>query len=354
MRMRTSITASPSSARTGRTGLTLVELLVAMTILVILTLAVSQIVSQAQRVVTIGHTSMRNNGKIGALKSIVRDDLRRVTPAGFLYLDSDTGTPGFLAFTTAGPSDTMTPVTSRNSSGSIVTYGLRTYLDKNNSPADAKVLKRVNVLMNDGNNTGGVLPNTDFGLLTANSDASPFVLANFQGNFFKTASVTSADVVDALVGREIGNTPDAGRIREKFYPGTPMNLLQEHLTLTDIHDDSWKVMTPHVTGLEFFWTDGTVDNQHNLNWYGGKDGARKSDRRNDVDANPSDPMLRVESGGRFDGVDADSIFKPYKARWTNETDPNLWPKAVKIVITIQDNAMSTHEFTYEIICPVGP
>ena len=221
-------TTPPPAARRrpGRAGLTLIELMVAMSILVLLTLAVSQIVSQAQRVVTIGHASMRNNGKVAALKGVVREDFRRITPSGFLFIDhgnfdtppASSPPPGamdgaLLAFTTAGPADAMAPNNPYNGGGAIVTYARRPYKDPD--PENAKVLNRVNLLLNNINkvgsasptNTGGVLlnagmPDATVGTLNDDSDASPFDLANFASSYFAAGAsspAASAGGVDAVV-----------------------------------------------------------------------------------------------------------------------------------------------------------
>ena len=130
-----------------------------------------------------------------------------------------------------------------------------------------------------------------------------------------------------------------------------MRLLQKDLTLDDITDDCWKVMTPRVTGLEFFWTDGLpLENptdpeyesgKYKIKWYGGKDGNRKA-----VAADRS-----VEVGGKYNGIAVDMPEVPYRARWTNN-NPQDWPKAVKMMVTFTDD--TNKSFRYEIICPVGP
>jgi len=324
----------PVAHRRGRAGLTLIELMVASSILIILVLAVSQILSSAQRVVNIGHANMRSNGKVGALRNIVRDDFRRITPTGFLYLDDE----GFLVFTTAGPVNTMTPETSGDSAATLASYGRRDY---NGAEPNEQVLNRVSVLANGV----GLPANVNAGTLTNDSDASPYDLAHFQGNYFTNSSATGADIVEAVVAR----------IKNTYFPGDKMNLLQQDLTLGDITNDSWKVMTPRVTGLEFFWTDGTVEVNGGivtLVWYGGKDGKRKSNPNN-----PADPWLLIESGGKFDPGSGAALIDTgasYQVRWTNETDPKHWPKAIKMVITINDDAMKDFKGRYEIICPVGP
>ena len=338
-------TRGQDARATRRAGLTLIELMVAMSILVILTLIVSQFIAQAQRVVTIGHATMRSNGKIAALKTIVRDDFRRITPAGFLYLDSSytTSNPqpqGFLAFTTAGTADTMTPDASADAAGTIATYGLRNYVD---ATAGEKVLNRVCLMLNL------------HGALNEASDASPFDLADFQRNYYPDATTPTTITTVDLVAENL-------RAKFKFLPNNSapvdaMKLLQKDLTIATIKDDSWKVMTPHVTGLEFFWTDGTVlvsgdtgfvAGEHILKWFGGKAGVRKS---NPSDSPTANPLVLVESGGTYGST---NTGQPYKARWTNQIDPQYWPKAVKIVVTINDDSMKNFPREYEIICPVGP
>jgi len=308
--MRTTIImmTPPAPARRGRAGLTLIELMVALSILVILTLAVSQILASAQRVVTIGHAGIRSHGKIGALKNAVRDDFRRATPAGFLYLDSD----GFLAFTTAGPADALSSANTRDGAATIATYGRQQY--KIDATTHGHVLHRICLL----------LLNRDSVTLSNNSDAAPFDLANFQ---------SSAEAIDDV-------TDD---IKKTFYlvddAGT-MNLLQKDLLFENIEDDCWKVMTHRVTNLEFFWTDGQAEDltnpantdEYTLKWYGGRHGKRRDDNSNPIEG--------------IAGAD------PYKAHWTNETDPKDWPKAIKMVVTFIDD--TEKPFTYEIICPVGP
>jgi type II secretory pathway pseudopilin PulG len=321
--------------------LTLIELMVAMSILIILTLAVSQIVAQAQRVVTVGHATMRGNGKIAALKSIVRDDFRRATPAGFLYLDSH-DQQGFLAFTTTGFSDTVTPDKSDDATAAVAIYGLQRYYDKKQAvdggssdvTSDERILSRVSLLLNKFYGSG----------LDNASDGSPYDLADFQTNRYPVAAnPNNSTTVDGVA--------DELRDAFEFLPtaADPMNLLQRHLELGDITDHSWKVMTPHVTDLEFFWTDGSTSTAYvtgtsgptyeAVNWFGGKAGKRKYPHTDTT----------IEIGGEYGGTDTGA----YKARWTNNADPNDWPRAIRIVVTLNDESMKNAR-QYEIICPVGP
>lgn len=295
MRSRNNIAQSDRRAR----GLTLIELMVAMAIIVIVVLAVGQIMTSAQKVVAIGQANMRSNGKIGALKSIVRDDLRRITKMGFLYLDSyqNGGVPASrLIFTTAGPSDTITG--SGTGCGGESMYGLRSV----NNTTD-KVLVRVQRVL-------GAAP-------PAAPATDDYVVADF--SYYQTCVHSAADVDDAFMG-----------LNPAYLTGG-LNVLQQDLTATDITQNCWRVMTTKVTRLEVSWTDGAL-NGSDLKWYGGAAGTPSGDAR----------YAAVETGNGSN----------YKARWSN-ANPNDWPKAIKYVITMDDEAHTGTPMTYEVICPIG-
>jgi len=296
-------------------GLTLIELMVSMAIIVIIVLAVGQIMSSAQKVVAVGQAGMRANGKVAALKSALHDDMRHISKMGCLYLDAK----GHLIFNIAGPADSIT-TGGTSGTGAMVMYGLR------DAQGGGSVLIRVGAVL-DSTQPQGVTPpaqnqppDPKFG----NFDYGPYDLANFQ------SGIPAATTVDNWV---------TGWMIPIYFPSGQLPVLQQDLNLDTITNDCWKVMTTKVSAVEVFWTDGktTHDNTtgyDNLNWYGGANGAPQTGLGTDPNV-----QMNTDSGN-------------YYARWTN-ANPNSWPKAIKYVITMDDDSHPGTPITYEVICPVG-
>jgi len=94
-------THSKRFALPARRGLTLVELLVAVTILVIMILAFGSILSQGQALVSKSQRMIRANAQASAVAQVFRRDVAAMTSDGFLYVGND-DTPALL-FTAVGP-----------------------------------------------------------------------------------------------------------------------------------------------------------------------------------------------------------------------------------------------------------
>jgi prepilin-type N-terminal cleavage/methylation domain-containing protein len=98
-------------------GLTLMELLVAVSIMVILILAFSTVLTESQKVVRVSQAKMYANTAAKAIEQVLRDDLRKLTQNGFLSIkDGDK-----LVFTTAGITESV--VGDAKGTGGVMTYG---------------------------------------------------------------------------------------------------------------------------------------------------------------------------------------------------------------------------------------
>ena len=102
-------------------GFTMVELLVSVAVLAILIIAIGQVFSQGQQVVTRSQGRMRANNAASAITHVIRSDLRKVSKLGFLYIED--GTDGDkLVFTTAGLTQSIDG--NAEGQGGIASYGL--------------------------------------------------------------------------------------------------------------------------------------------------------------------------------------------------------------------------------------
>ena len=286
---------APTTPTARTRGLTLIELMVSMAIIVIIVLAVGQIMSSAQKIVSVGQASMRANSKVGALKTAIRDDLRRASKMGFLYIDCPDGVHARLAFVTAGPSESI--VGGGTGNGAVVLYAPIDYDLKSSDDPKARVLSRIAYALNNANQgfRDNSTPNNLTNLFKKDWDYGLGDLAHVQTDFGSQIA-NAAWLVDKMTNGNGDNVT-------KGYSTDKMNVYQADLGLADITNDSWKVMTAGVTKVTVEWTTGP-------------------------------------GGG-------DLIWSSTPNCWTN-ANPNDWPKAIRYTITMEDDPQP-----YEVICPVG-
>lgn len=128
---------APRSTR----GLTLVELLVAVTILVIMILAFGSILSQGQTVVAKSQRMIRKNAQAAAIAQVFRRDVGSITADGFLHVGSS-DTPA-LVFTATGSYVSRTSrsgVVPPKGNAAVICYS--TGPDESSTSAPGKVLCR--------------------------------------------------------------------------------------------------------------------------------------------------------------------------------------------------------------------
>ena len=287
-----------------RRAMTVIELLVAVTILVVMILAFATIMSQSQRVVRTSQKTMRSNAAASAIIRTFRDDIRRATQHGLLCITQDpVNLQPYLLVTTAGviPSKTQAEI----GNAGLSCFGLC----DNTSTTTRDVLYAQRWVFVQGG-SGGDLWGLD--------------LAEVQTYDRAMMNVTVNDVCSYVPGG--GSSPDI------VIP--PQNL-------TDV-GALWQVLADQCQALSIMWTDGTSD-ATGLNWYG-VDYDTLTDTY-EIAASVAGWEGRIESDGEIEFSEGVA----YRALWTHHNQ-NLWPKAIKIRFMLLEDDQQNE---YEVICPVG-
>ncbi len=325
-RSNQSATRNPHSAFQNR-GFTMIELLVAVTILVVMLLMFAMILTQSQKVVSGAERMMRRNAAAMAIKDTFREDIRRATKHGFLCITQ--GAPNsspMMLITTAGP----TPSKTHGVSGSagMACFGLAT----NHATNQDDVLFYQRWVLKSGTGFPGSGVNTDIQeidladlqVLPRHPGANP----NINDTITTICDETppTSDVLGAIwIPPRPGNSNDVGAL--------------------------WQVLATDCQYLSIMWTDGKDrDNNNQIDWYGvdfdGNDyvgyaytGGKPNKtvwRGNTI--SPSVQQIEFQEGGC------------YRALWTHEYQNN-WPKAIRIRFSLGDDPNNLEDF--EVICPVG-
>ena len=344
--------AHAATRSAARRGLTLIELLVSVGVLAIMILAFNLVLVPSQRLVSKSTTTMRVNNAAAAIADLLRDDLRQASQMGFLCITWGYDAEGVLGprlvFTAPGPARSMT--SDVQGTGRLVCVGMSPdYLwrqgwvvsadgDATEPTDDRDVIAPI------------IYPYTDIGYLQSLSrydDDADWDIAE--------------DTLDDLL------KTDGGTER----PGPPDFSVED-----DPEQWQWQVLADHPVALSIMWTDGTLDDDDNLYWYG---------IDYEIDDNGTEDVLdddivtytnyRQQSDGSSsdDGEWADHEVEDrrteygddnghYRALWTHEDQRN-WPTAIKIRYTVNvkdDSSRRTlggargfRQMTYEVICPLG-
>jgi len=110
--------------RTFRAGraFTLIELMVSVGILALILTTFGVMLTQAQRAVTAGTRSIHANQAANAIETVLRQDLRSLSPAsGFLCITVHDGQPRLIM---AYPGLALSPSGAARGTGACVSYGL--------------------------------------------------------------------------------------------------------------------------------------------------------------------------------------------------------------------------------------
>ena len=281
----------------SRRAFTILELLVAVTILLIMISIVGMILSSSRKLAKTAQGKMRANAAAAAIAEVLRDDVRRVTKNGFLCVTEWGGRPRLL-LTAAGHAQSLT--VSDGGTGEFLCYGID---DNQADPASTTndILFRVGWILNES---------------AIGSDILNWDLSDLQ-------MLPRADVNGAVNELLSNSKTDALRIPP--------------LTLTEV-GELWKVVATHCSNVSILWTDGTLDGG-NLRWYGS--GSPK-------DSNWSTRNVYSNKTEFNDGSGA------YRALWT-QRNQNNWPLAIKVRFQLRDPQMPPEfdKVDYEVICPVG-
>lgn len=287
---------SPPTVSTASRGMTLIELMVAVALLSIMILCFGKIVAESRKLVGVSQATMRANNMAMAIDQSLRDDIRRASQFGFLYIGVNPrpvsgSNPAILICGSVGPSQSVTANASTISNCKVVAYSLCPTL-----PASST----------------GILWKAGF-VLTGTS--APTTTSDTWGNLdqyqlqVSTTNAIKTNVVDMIA-------PAFGGYQPANLPASPD-------TLTAVLE-SWKYMATNCTEMEIAWTDGTASATPGaLKWY------------------PHTTSMIWTKDKDDNGV------WPY----------GVWPKAVRVRFTITDPGMpaglASTGNKYEVICPVS-
>ncbi len=168
----------------------MVELLVSVAVLVILIIAIGQVFSQGQQVVTRSQGRMRANNAASAITHVIRNDLRRISKLGFLHIQRDATNGDKLVFTTAGLTQSITDAS--EGMGEISSYGL---CNNNGVGATDKILYR----------QGWVLDKNSSHDLDPKHDQRKKDFADIQAMVDKTAMETEASAIASAAPPSTGD-----------------------------------------------------------------------------------------------------------------------------------------------------
>ncbi len=319
----------------------MIELLVAVTILILMLMAFSMILTQSQKVVSVSQRNMRANAAAGAIGQVFRGDLRRATQQGMLCITQtfEDGPPR-LVFTTAGitPSKTHAEI----GTGGLVCFGLSANYA---GPYPTLYYQRwvLKFFL-----SGGPSPPTDV--------LSAFDLASLQA-WDRGEMNNCVDQVCAADPNSAG-----------YEPGSSIQIPPR--TIEDV-GALWQVMGARCEWISIMWTDGTIfDNNtpgnlsdDEMNWYGVRYDTSSgyiAQGRGFAPTYAPDPTSWINQP--FDESDLSQIefdvgpggTDVYRALWTQHNQNN-WPKAIRIRFRLSGNPNDPADkgAEYEVICPVG-
>ena len=315
--------------------MTMIELLVAVSIMVVMMLAFSQILQQSRKVVSNSQLTMRYNSAATAIFHTIRSDIAKATRQGLLSLtQTAVDEPPVLLLTAAGvtPSKTVAVI----GSGAFATYGMC------ENKATAAVAKDIffcqRWVLNDTASPSGDVLQMDL--------AEAQIMDRLAMNDEIVGTVSDNLTL-------LGMTPDEIPANEISIPPTDIGQVQA----------LWQVLSIDCRALSIMWTDGTTG-ASGLNWYGidytmdqpGPDGILGN-----ADDKPSYNVTEQGTGWagtpfapatptqiEFDAAGA------YRALWTHHNQNN-WPLAIKIRFELLDtrDADKPRPKTYEVICPLA-
>jgi len=281
----------------SRRAFTILELLVAVTILLMMISMVGMILSSSRKLTKTAQGKMRANAAAAAIAEVLRDDVRRITKNGFLCITEWEGQARLVA-TAAGHAQSLT--VKDGGTGELVCYGI----DDNRADPNSKtndILFRVGWILNESASGSDIL-NWDLSDL----QMLPWPEVNNGINTVLSRSKTDALRVPPLTLAEVG--------------------------------ELWKVVATHCSDVSIRWTDGTLDGG-NLRWYG--PGSPKDSNWSSRNVYSNKTEFNAGSGA-------------YRALWT-QRNQNNWPLAIKVRFELRDPHMPPEfeNVDYEVICPVG-
>ena len=340
------LSQSPFSSR----GLTMIELMVAMTILIVMVLAFATILTQSRKVVSGAQATIRSNITTAAIALTFREDLRRATQHGFLCITQDLNGVPQLIVTEAGPTPSKT--TDVVGTAGMTSYGLcNNTVAANNRPI--LYFQRWVLTPEVRPAPSDVFSTYDLG----NIQILPRFVVGLSGGYPNDIN----DLISYLYGTFSPDLP-------AYELSVPPRTLPEIQRL-------WQVLAADVQALSIMWTDGSTV-ATGVNWYGVdysiNDNGTPSDLTDDY------PEYSVQDFpelllGDWQGRGADATIgtlhyiqfdsdlpddygqyadNTYRALWTHHNQNN-WPQAIRIRFRLGGNTDPNDDTTHEVICPVG-
>jgi len=288
---------NPGSRIPSARGLTLIELMVASAIIVVLILSVGTVLSGLGLLVQVSQSAIRVNAKASAIATVLRADTRRASQCGFICITQAAadGSPQFFAFvpgTTASTTGGAKDLTGTGIPGPPIGQGQGNFLTSGSG-----ALACVGQCDNTG--LGSVLWHTTWEINTAASQgsdsnvsdsATPCVqlstvkkylrdpreyqcLNRWDCNNVVAAFQTAVSEVTYTNGAPYTlpttNTPCPSNAAVPFTlpPGVYNSANNPDNGLNDL-SNLWKILSLYGSELSIQWTDGTVDSNGVLQWYG--------------------------------------------------------------------------------------
>jgi prepilin-type N-terminal cleavage/methylation domain-containing protein len=208
-----------------RAAFTVIEMMVALAVLGGLMSAVTMIMVRMRDLVTTSQAISRANARIKAISHVMHNDFRRLTRGGVLALTTN-GTGPALVLVTGEPTDSIKTIAQGR--GSVIVYALQ----PNDARDGGEVFWRPERIFPIEVGTTG--PDVEGG----------YSLEEIQG-FNESAANTFAMAMAASLNDSL------------YMP--PANLSEV--------DSLWQILTEGASDLSFKWTDGTVSESGEMNWY---------------------------------------------------------------------------------------
>ena len=282
---------------------TIIEMLVSVTAMSIIIAAFGQILVQCKRVVITSHQTVRANHRVSATAETLRQDFRRLTRDGFLYIGAASGGRGATVVMTTGE-PTHSILGDAKGYGSLVAYAL-----------------------SDNNSVGGyVLWRPEY------------ILASSASTLPDTLNISIGDL-------KAMNRTDCQTWAMNVL-GTMVDIPMPPRTMGEA-DVLWQAVTDKISVLSIMWTDGTADlngtDPAELNWYGIDWIPDDSEGTNGhyLTTTKGDGNIELGAGG-------------YGALWTS-SNPHNWPVAVKVKYRLDDDELPEgYSRLQEVICETMP
>jgi type II secretory pathway pseudopilin PulG len=326
-------------------GMTLVELMVSAVVLATMILAAGRIISQAQRVVVSSEAMLQGNSQALAIAQVLRDDMRQVTPHGFLAISHSqkawNSDSAILMATIAEPAQSVSG--SAQQLASLLVIGQCSLT----STSRSGIFRSRLVLANTSVNPDGL--DYDFGLMQAMSRGQ---VDGYVPGSIATSAYPSASNIGVTVP---GTFFDAIVNRSDTYIANSITLPPTGLSGVN---DLWRLLGPDCHELSIHWTDGEIDSSGRLKWFGaGAGGAVAAKDPNWVSRNSSNYASYTEYRiPKWNYIEFGSNI--YRAVFTRENVENSgglagarWPVAVRFRFILRVAGAADTE--HEIICPVG-